>query len=44
VLLKLGELDFGKGQVGKCDVAMWRTRGEHQPLDVYRKNLVAFDF
>ena len=32
VLLKLGELDFGKGQVGKCDVAMWRTRGEHQPL------------
>lgn len=32
VLLKLGELDFGKGQVGKCDVALWRTRGEHQPL------------
>jgi hypothetical protein len=32
VLLKLGELDFGKGHVGKCDVALWRTRGEHQPL------------
>lgn len=32
VLLKLGELDFGKGQVGKCDVALWRTRGEHRPL------------
>ncbi|HEX2663874.1 MAG TPA: hypothetical protein VHM93_13650 [Candidatus Acidoferrum sp.] len=32
VLLKLGELDFGKGQVGKCDVALWRTRGEHKPL------------
>jgi hypothetical protein len=32
VLLKLGELDFGKGQVAKCDVALWRTRGEHQPL------------
>jgi hypothetical protein len=32
VLLKLGELDFGKGQVGKCDVALWRTRGEHQSL------------
>jgi hypothetical protein len=32
VLLKLGQLDFGKGQVAKCDVALWRTRGEHQPL------------
>ena len=32
VLLNLGELDFGKGQVAKCDVALWRTRGEHQPL------------
>ncbi len=32
VLLKLGELDFGKGQVANCDVALWRTRGEHQPL------------
>lgn len=32
VLLPLGELDFGKGQVAKCDVALWRTRGEHNPL------------
>jgi hypothetical protein len=32
VLLPLGELDFGKGQVGKCDVSLWRTRGEHLPL------------
>lgn len=32
VLLPLGQLDFGKGQVGKCDVALWRTRGEHKPL------------
>jgi len=32
VLLKLGQLDFGKGQVAKCDVALWRTRGEHKPL------------
>jgi len=32
VLLKLGQLDFGKGQVAKCDVALWRTRGEHMPL------------
>ena len=32
VLLPLGELDFGKGQVGKCDISLWRTRGEHLPL------------
>ena len=32
VLLKLGQLDFGRGQVAKCDVALWRTRGEHMPL------------
>lgn len=32
VLLPLGQLDFGKGQVGKCDIALWRTRGEHKPL------------
>ena len=32
VLLPLGQLDFGKGQVAKCDVALWRTRGEHRPL------------
>jgi hypothetical protein len=32
VLLHLGELDFSKGIVGKCDVSLWRTRGEHKPL------------
>ncbi|MGA7411495.1 MAG: hypothetical protein WBW33_13515 [Bryobacteraceae bacterium] len=32
VLLPLGQLDFGKGNVGNCDVALWRTRGEHMPL------------
>ena len=32
VLLPLGQLDFGKGQVAKCDIALWRTRGEHKPL------------
>jgi len=32
VLLPLGQLDFGKGLVAKCDVGLWRTRGEHRPL------------
>jgi hypothetical protein len=32
VLLHLGELDFGKAVVAKCDVSLWRTRGEHMPL------------
>jgi len=32
VLLPLGQVDFHKGQVAKCDVALWRTRGEHKPL------------
>jgi len=32
VLLPLGEIDFRKGQVAKCDVSLWRTRGEHKPL------------
>jgi hypothetical protein len=32
VLLPLGQLDFAKGQIGKCDVALWRTHGEHRPL------------
>ena len=32
VLLPLGQLDFGKGQVAKCDISLWRTRGEHRPL------------
>jgi hypothetical protein len=32
VLLPLGQLDFGGGTVAKCDVSLWRTRGEHQSL------------
>jgi hypothetical protein len=32
VLLHLGELDFSKGTLAKCDVSLWRTRGEHKPL------------
>jgi len=32
LLLPLGQLDFGKGLVGKCDIGLWRTRGEHKPL------------
>jgi len=32
VLLELGELNFGKGVLAKCNVALWRTRGEHMPL------------
>jgi len=32
VLLHLGELDFGKATLAKCDVSLWRTRGEHMPL------------
>jgi len=32
LLLPLGQLDFGKGQIGKCDIGLWRTRGEHRPL------------
>jgi hypothetical protein len=32
VLLPLGKLDFGKGVLAKCDIALWRTRGEHLPL------------
>ena len=32
VLLPLGLLDFGKGLVGKCDIGLWRTRGEHKSL------------
>ena len=32
VLLPLGTLDFGKGLVAKCDISLWRTRGEHMPL------------
>lgn len=32
VLLELGQLSFVKGIEAKCGVALWRTRGEHQPL------------
>jgi hypothetical protein len=32
VLLPLGKLDFGKGVLAKCDIALWRTRGGHLPL------------
>jgi hypothetical protein len=32
VLLPLGNLDFGKGQLAKCDIGLWRTRGEHKSL------------
>ena len=32
VLQELGTLDFGKGVVANANVALWRTRGEHQPL------------
>jgi hypothetical protein len=32
VLLPLGKLDFGKGVLGKCDISLWRTRGEHMSL------------
>ena len=32
VLLPIGVLDFGKGLTGKCDISLWRTRGEHRSL------------
>jgi len=32
VLQDLGTLDFGKGVKADANVALWRTRGEHQPL------------
>lgn len=32
VLLPLGQLDFGKGLLAKCDIGLWRTRGEHTSL------------
>jgi hypothetical protein len=32
VLLPLGNLDFGKGHLAKCDIGLWRTRGEHKSL------------
>ena len=32
VLQELGVLEFGKGVFAKCNIALWRTRAEHQPL------------
>jgi hypothetical protein len=32
VLQDIGTLDFGDGVEAKCNVGMWRTRGEHRPL------------
>ena len=32
VLLDLGKLDFGKGVIAKANAALWRSRGDHQPL------------
>ena len=32
VLMDLGRLDFGKGVRAKCNVALWRERGDHRPL------------
>ncbi len=32
VLLPIGLLDFGKGLQAKCDISLWRTRGEHRSL------------
>jgi hypothetical protein len=32
VLQELGVLDFGKGITAKCNVALWRQRGDHKPL------------
>jgi hypothetical protein len=32
VLQDLGELDFGDGTTAKCNVALWRARGDHRPL------------
>jgi hypothetical protein len=32
VLQDIGTLDFGDGVVAKCNVALWRARGNHRPL------------
>jgi hypothetical protein len=32
VLQDIGMLDFGNGITAKCNVGIWRTRGEHRPL------------
>lgn len=43
VLLPLGQLDFGRGLVGKCDIGLWRTRGEHKSLVAEFAFQVQFD-
>ena len=32
VLQDLGMLDFGKGMTAKCDISVWRTRGDQKQL------------
>lgn len=32
VLQDIGALDFGDGVEAKCNVALWRARGDHRPL------------
>lgn len=32
VLLDLGMLDFGKGMQAKCDISVWRSRGDQKQL------------
>jgi hypothetical protein len=32
VLQDVGTLDFGKGITARCNVALWRVRGDHTPL------------
>jgi hypothetical protein len=32
LLFPLAKLDFGKGIIAKANVALWRTRGDHQPI------------
>jgi hypothetical protein len=32
VLQDIGTLDFGDGVTAKCNVALWRARGNHRPL------------
>jgi hypothetical protein len=43
VLLPLGHLDFGKGILAKCDIGLWRTRGEHKSLVAEFAFQVKFD-
>jgi hypothetical protein len=32
VLQDIGIIDFGDGMAAKCNVALWRARGDHRPL------------